>query len=176
MSPHIVCIGGEDHALRIPFILRLTKERGFRVTAVSPTDGSAFSDVQIPHRSYMFDRFSSGATDWRIIRSLRNLMVELEPDLIHTFDTKPNLLVPLAVRGRASVVRTINGLGWVFSSSEPRALALRPVYCAAQMLASRSTARLCRARQKAASRAAWSFSSSSGQTGQGPGATGTAGG
>jgi glycosyltransferase involved in cell wall biosynthesis len=141
MTPHIVCVGGEDHALRIPFLLSIMRERGYRVTAVSTSDGSAFADAKIPHHSYHLDRFSSGGgSDWAILRSLRRLMADLAPDLVQSFDTKPNLLVPFALRGAAAVVRTINGLGWVFSSTEPRALALRAVFCALQVLASRWTA------------------------------------
>jgi glycosyltransferase involved in cell wall biosynthesis len=137
-NPHIVCVGGEDHTLRIPYILALQK-RQFRVTAVSTGDGSAFERANIAHASYRFDRFSSGRGDWGLIRSFRKLMDELKPDVVHSFDTKPNLLVPIAVRRSAAVVRTINGLGWVFSSAEPRALALRPVYGALQWLVSRWT-------------------------------------
>ncbi len=138
MKPHIVCVGGEDHPLRIPYLLAL-KERNFRVTAVSTGDGGLFERADIAHRSYHFDRFSSGGGDWRLISSFSKLMAELAPDIVQSYDTKPNLLVPLAVRNSAAVVRTINGLGWVFSSREPRALALRPAYCALQWLVSRWT-------------------------------------
>jgi glycosyltransferase involved in cell wall biosynthesis len=138
MKPHIVCVGGEDHPLRIPFLLAL-QERQFRVTAVSTGDGAPFARVGIDHRSYHFDRFSSGGADWGIVRAFGKLMAELEPDIVQSYDTKPNLLVPLAVRKSTDVVRTINGLGWVFSSKEPRALALRPIYCALQWLVSRWT-------------------------------------
>jgi glycosyltransferase involved in cell wall biosynthesis len=139
MNPHIVCVGGEDHPLRIPFLLAL-QERQFRVTAVSTGDGAAFERAGILHYSYQFDRFSSGRGDWRVIAAFRKLMDEIKPDIVQSFDTKPNLLAPIALRGSTPVVRTINGLGWVFSSNEPRALLLRPVYCALQWLASRWTA------------------------------------
>jgi glycosyltransferase involved in cell wall biosynthesis len=138
MKPHIVCVGGEDHPLRIPFLLAL-QERQFRVTAVSTGDGAPFARVGIDHRSYHFDRFSSGGGDWGVVGAFAKLMKELKPDIVQSYDTKPNLLVPLAVRSSAEVVRTINGLGWVFSSTEPRALALRPIYCALQWLVSRWT-------------------------------------
>ncbi len=137
-KPHIVCVGGEDHPLRIPFLLAL-QVRQFRVTAVSTGDGQPFERAGIAHRSYHFDRFSSGGGDWGVISAFRKLMAELKPDIVQSYDTKPNLLVPLAVRNSADVVRTINGLGWVFSSTEPRALALRPIYCALQWLVSRWT-------------------------------------
>lgn len=134
-KPHIVCVGGEDHPLRIPFLLAL-QERQFRVTAVSTGDGAPFERAGIDHHSYAFDRFSSGGADWGVIGSFRKLILNLKPDIVQSFDTKPNLLAPIAMRGAAPVVRTINGLGWVFSSNEIRALSLRPVYCALQWLAS----------------------------------------
>jgi glycosyltransferase involved in cell wall biosynthesis len=139
MNPHIVCVGGEDHPLRIPFLLAL-QERQFRVTAVSTGDGAAFERAGILHYSYQFNRFSSGRGDWRVVAAFRKLMAEIKPDIVQSFDTKPNLLAPIALRGSIPVVRTINGLGWVFSSREPRALMLRPVYCALQWLVSRWTA------------------------------------
>jgi len=138
MHPHLVCIGGEDHALRIPFLLAL-RERGFQVTAVSSGDGAEFARYELPHRRYAFDRFGSFGGGWTAIRQLRGLIKELRPDLVQSFDTKPNLLTPLAARGAVPVIRTINGLGWVFSSTEPRALALRPVFCGLQRLVSRWT-------------------------------------
>jgi glycosyltransferase involved in cell wall biosynthesis len=139
MNPHLVCIGGEDHALRIPFLQAL-RERGFRITAVSSGIGSEFSSIGIPHRRLAFDRFGSGNEDRRSLRAARKLVSELRPDIVQSFDTKPNLLAPLALRGMVPVVRTINGLGWTFSSFEPRALALRPIFCGLQWLASFWTA------------------------------------
>lgn len=139
MNPHLVCIGGEDHSLRIPFLLAL-RERGFRITAVSSGIGAAFSSIGIPHRQLAFNRFGSGNGDRISLRRVGELMSELRPDIVQSFDTKPNLLTPLALRGRMPVVRTINGLGWTFSSFEPRALALRPVFCGFQWLASFWTA------------------------------------
>lgn len=139
MSSHLVCVGGEDHRLRIPFLLAL-REKGFRVTAVSSDVGTAFSSHGIPHRRFGFDRFASGGGEWSALKAVRELMRELRPDIVQSFDTKPNLLTPLAVRGQVPVIRTINGLGWTFSSREPRALALRPVFCGLQWLASLSTA------------------------------------
>ncbi|BAV47563.1 sugar transferase [Mesorhizobium loti] len=139
MSPHLVCVGGEDHRLRIPFLLAL-RERGFRVTAVSSDAGGAFSPHGIAHHRLAFDRFASGGGEWGAVNAVRKLMSELRPDIVQSFDTKPNLLTPLAVRGQVPVIRTINGLGWTFSSREPRALALRPVFCGLQWLASLWTA------------------------------------
>ncbi|MER9031613.1 glycosyltransferase family 4 protein [Mesorhizobium sp. LNJC405B00] len=139
MKPHLVCVGGEDHLLRIPFLLSV-RERGFRVTAVSSGDGAAFAPHGIPHHQLSFDRFASGSAEWGTLRAARKLLLKIRPDIVQSFDTKPNLLTPIALRGQVPVVRTINGLGWTFSSLEPRALALRPIFCCLQGLASFWTA------------------------------------
>ncbi|TGP44363.1 glycosyltransferase family 1 protein [bacterium M00.F.Ca.ET.230.01.1.1] len=137
MNPHLVCVGGEDHAFRIPFLLSL-RQKGFQVTAVSSGPDTAFSQHDIPHHRYGFDRFSSGSGG--AVRTIRKLISALRPDIVQSFDTKPNLLTPLAIRGAVPVIRTINGLGWTFSSLQPRALALRPVFCGLQWLSSLWTA------------------------------------
>jgi glycosyltransferase involved in cell wall biosynthesis len=139
MVQHVLCVGGEDHSLRIPFLAAL-RERGFRITAASTGDGAAFQRAGLAHRSYQFDRFDSRGADLAAVRQLARLIAEIGPDIIQSFDTKPNLLAPLATRGKVAVVRTINGMGWVFSSDAARALALRPVYCALQWAVSRWTA------------------------------------
>ncbi|QCI69529.1 glycosyltransferase family 4 protein [Phreatobacter stygius] len=139
MLPHLLCVGGEDHALRIPFLGEL-RDRGFHVSAASSGDGTAFSSAGLAHRTYHFDRFDSRGADLAAIGQLARVIAEVKPDIVQSFDTKPNLLAPFAVRGAVPVVRTINGMGWVFSSNGLRARALRPAYCALQWGASHWTA------------------------------------
>ncbi|MCP3369520.1 glycosyltransferase [Bradyrhizobium cajani] len=139
MALHLLCIGGEDHALRIPFLEAL-QNRGLRVSAAGTGAASAFAQNGITYHQYQFDRFGMGASDRAAIGQLARLVKFARPDVIQTFDTKPNLFAPLALRGAVPVVRTINGMGWVFSSTELRALAFRPVYLAMQRLAACWTA------------------------------------
>ncbi|TIU32551.1 MAG: glycosyltransferase family 1 protein, partial [Mesorhizobium sp.] len=68
MSPHLVCVGGEDHALRIPFLMEL-RERGFRVSAISTGDDAPFLRHGIAHRRYGFDRFASGSGEAGTVRT-----------------------------------------------------------------------------------------------------------
>ena len=141
MSGHVLLVGGEDHELRIPFMLAL-RERGFRVTGAGPGDPMPFDRAGLAFRAFKFDRFINPLADFSAIRALRSLFDELRPQLVQSFDTKPNLLVPLAARWAADlkVVRTINGLGWLFSSRALVTVGLRPVYCGLHRLAARSTA------------------------------------
>jgi glycosyltransferase involved in cell wall biosynthesis len=139
MKPHVLCVGGEDHALRIPFLEAL-RRRGFQVSAAGTGDSAPFAAAGIDYRRYAFDRFSVALSDLAAARRLARLVRETAPDVVQTFDTKPGLLLPLATRGRVPVVRTVNGMGAVFSSATPRMLALRAVYCALQLAAARWTA------------------------------------
>ncbi|MBL8568672.1 MAG: glycosyltransferase family 4 protein [Phreatobacter sp.] len=137
MDSHVLCLGGEDHALRIPFLLAL-RDRGFRVTAASSGGGEPFRAVGLTHLPWHFDRFDRRGGDLGAIARIASLVAECRPDLIQTFDTKPNLLAPLAVRGAVPVIRTINGMGWTFSpGGGMRARLIRPVY----RLLQRATAR-----------------------------------
>lgn len=139
MALHLLCVGGEDHALRIPFLTAL-QSRGLHVSAAGTGAVSAFAKHGIPYHQYQFDRFGVGVSDRAAMGQLARLVKSARPDVIQTFDTKPNLLAPLALRGSVPIVRTINGMGWVFSSKELRALAFRPVYLAMQRLAACWTA------------------------------------
>jgi glycosyltransferase involved in cell wall biosynthesis len=141
MNPHLLCIGGEDHHLRIPFLLALG-HRGVKVTAAGTGDGTPFARAGIEYHSFRFDRFVNPLADLTAIKLLAGVIADVRPDLVQCFDTKPNLLVPLAARGinGVAVIRTINGLGWIYSSRSVLALTLRPVYLALQRLAARGTA------------------------------------
>jgi glycosyltransferase involved in cell wall biosynthesis len=141
MSPHLLCIGGEDHHLRIPFLLALC-DQGAKVTAAGTGDGAPFARAGLDYHSFSFDRFVNPLADLVAIKTLKGLIADIRPDLVQSFDTKPNLLVPFAARGNGgiAVIRTINGLGWIYSSRSVLARALCPVYRALHRLAAHSTA------------------------------------
>jgi glycosyltransferase involved in cell wall biosynthesis len=140
-NPHLLCIGGEDHNLRIPFMLAL-RDRGFRITAAGTGDPAPFAGLDLDYRAFRFERFINPLADKTAIGDLTRLIAEVRPDIVQSFDTKPNLLVPLATRNVSNVltVRTINGLGQIYSSRSPISLMLRLVLPMLQRAASRSTA------------------------------------
>lgn len=122
-------VGGEDVRMRIPLLLSL-REKGFQVGAVGSEDGRAFLEHQIPYFQYTLKRGLDPKADRQSIEQLFHLFRQHQPDLVHGFDTKPACLVPpiaqkAGIEGR---VRTIAGMGYVFSSQSPLALALRPIY------------------------------------------------
>ncbi|MEE8450613.1 MAG: glycosyltransferase family 4 protein [Thermoguttaceae bacterium] len=132
-------IGGEDVALRIPLLLKL-RERGFRVGAVGSQDGQLFSEHDIPYWHYPLERFVTPLADLRARRRLFELFSSHKPDVVHAFDTKPAIFGTIAAH-RANVparVRTVTGMGYVYSSSSPLALTLRPIYRHLQRKASQA--------------------------------------
>jgi glycosyltransferase involved in cell wall biosynthesis len=141
VRPHLLCIGGEDHCLRIPFLLAL-RDRGFRISAAGTGDATPFAQVGLDYHPFRFSRFVDPLTDWSALKAISELIADMQPALVQCFDTKLNVLVPVAARTfrDVKVVSTINGLGWLYSSSSPMALGLRPVYRALQRLADRWTA------------------------------------
>src|SRR5438046_864344 len=128
-SPHLLYIGGEDHHLRIPAMLAL-RDRGFRVTAAGTGDPEPFVQAGIEYRRFHFERFISPLADWAAIKTISKILVEVQPDLAQSFDTKPSLFLPLAARSTPGiqVIRTINGRAFLYSSRSPIALTLRLVY------------------------------------------------
>lgn len=128
-QPRILLVGGSDHELRIPFLLALAR-RGFDVAAAGTCSPEPFARSGIPYYPYSFDRFANPLADWRALRALRKIISGHQPDIVHSFDTKPGVMVPVAARSTPGtrVMRTINGLGWLFSSHSLPARALRPAF------------------------------------------------
>src|SRR5690348_7113896 len=141
LQPHLLYIGGEDHHLRIP-AMSLLRDHGFRVTAAGTGDPAPFARAGIDYRRFHFNRFVSPLADWAAVKSISKILVEVQPDLAQSFDTKPSVFLPLAARRTpgVSVIRTINGRAFLYSSRSPTALALRPVYRALHKIAARSVA------------------------------------
>jgi glycosyltransferase involved in cell wall biosynthesis len=141
LKPHLLLVGGEDHALRIPFMLAL-RDHGFRVSAAATGDPGPFVRAGLDYHHFRFERFVNPLADWSAFKTIARILADVRPELVQSFDTKPNLLVPLAAQRAcdAMVVRTINGMGWTYSSHSLVAPAFRPVYRALHRLAARFTA------------------------------------
>jgi glycosyltransferase involved in cell wall biosynthesis len=112
------------------------------VAAAGTGDPAPFARAGLDYAAFHFDRFLGPWADWTAVAALARLFADVRPGLVQCFDTKPNLLVPFAARRLPDllVVRTVNGLGWLYSSASPLALALRPAFCALHRVAARSAA------------------------------------
>jgi glycosyltransferase involved in cell wall biosynthesis len=118
------------------------QREGFRVLAAGTGDASGFDRAALPYHPFRFTRSANPLSDLRSLSALTRIMDEVKPDIVQSFDTKPNILVPVAARRArpTKIVRTVNGMGWLYSSNSPAALALRPAYSVMNRLAARSTA------------------------------------
>ncbi len=130
-------VSGEDVRMRIPLVHKL-RERGFEVAVAGSDDEEPFREQRIPYWTYPLGRWISPRADRLAREQLTELIRRHAPRIVHSFDTKPALLAPHAVHdAQTSIsVRTINGMGYLFSSASPLALALRPVYRKLQRQAS----------------------------------------
>jgi len=136
MGAHLLFIGGEDHALRIPFLTALAS-RGYRITTAASADPAPFKRAGIEYIQFAFNRFWDPRSDVRTWRILGRILADVDADIAHSFDTKLSILVPYAARSnpRTAIVRTINGRAWTFSSRSLGAMLLRVLYRPVQRLA-----------------------------------------
>jgi glycosyltransferase involved in cell wall biosynthesis len=137
----IMFVGGEDIRMRIAFLKKLEKA-GFQVAAIGSEDQAIFEKNQIPYFSYNLIRWINPLADLRSFLQLVTIFKQHKPDVIHAFDTKPALIAPVAARyaGITVRVRTITGMGYVFSSDALLAKILKPIYRISQRFASASCA------------------------------------
>lgn len=129
----ILHIGGEDVRMRIP-ILSLLQSNGFQVGALGCNDGTAFESTKISYYDYFLNRWISPLDDIKTKKQLAKLFIETKPDLIHLFDTKPGVITPKVAKNNSVkvVVRTVTGMGYIFSSDSLLAKFLKPFYRIAQ--------------------------------------------
>jgi glycosyltransferase involved in cell wall biosynthesis len=132
-------VGSDDIRLRLPWVDEL-RARDFDVTMVGSEPDDPFRARNIPYHRYSLSRALAPLSDLRSFRELVALFRKHAPAIVHSFDTKPAMLASFAAL-RAGVpvrVRTLTGMGYVFSSRSPLALGLRPVDLALQAAASRA--------------------------------------
>ena len=73
MKPHLLLIGGEDHALRIPFMLAM-RDHGFRVSAAATGDPGPFVRAGIDYHHFRFERFVNPLADWSAFKTISRLL------------------------------------------------------------------------------------------------------
>lgn len=130
-------VGGEDISLRIPMIKMLTEYK-YEVTVVGSESRKEFEKDSIRYFRYDLDRGFTPILDLRTTYQLYRLLQSEKPDIVHTFDTKPNILASFAswLVGVPRIIRTINGMGNIFSYDSPKNALLRKVYHIVQYLTS----------------------------------------
>ncbi|MBQ0786065.1 MAG: glycosyltransferase [Oceanihabitans sp.] len=126
MIKKICLVGGEDVHKRISLSSYL-KDAGFQVTILG-TSTQKFPDY-IHYVPYNLVRSFSPTADRKTLKWYKKFFAENEFDVIHTFDTKPAFLLPIALKKtKTPITRTITGLGTIFMSNSLFSFFLRKVY------------------------------------------------
>ncbi|QRM90163.1 glycosyltransferase [Lacinutrix sp. WUR7] len=126
MNKKICLVGGEDVHKRISLSSYL-KEAGFDVTIIG-TSTHNFPDY-IRYVPYNLVRHLSPIADRKTLKWYKTFFAENEFDVIHTFDTKPAFLLPIALKNtKTPITRTVTGLGTIFMSNSLSSFFLRKVY------------------------------------------------
>ena len=133
----ICFVGGEDVFRRIP-LLRALHEKGFEVCAIGCGNVDKFHEAEIEYYHYNLEMGFSPVADVFSFFQLGRILRNLNPDIIHSFDTKPSILMPLAsiFVGNIRTVRTITGMGNLFSSRDFKSYFLRLLYRVLQRMVS----------------------------------------
>jgi glycosyltransferase involved in cell wall biosynthesis len=126
MKKKICLVGGEDAHKRIN-LSRYLIEFGFEVTILGT--GTKPFPKEINYVGYNLNRSFSPTSDYKTLLWYKRFFNENRFDIIHTFDTKPCFLVPLALlKNKTPITRTITGLGAIFTSKSVFSFILRNVY------------------------------------------------
>ena len=126
MVKKICLVGGEDVHKRIPLSKYLI-DAGYDVTIIGSST-SKFPE-NINYVSYNLNRNFAPFDDYKTLKWYKRFFKNNDFDIIHTFDTKPAFLVPLALRNsNIPITRTITGLGIIFNSESFSNFILRRLY------------------------------------------------
>lgn len=136
--PSIMLVGGEDIHFRLPF-MRILREQGFDVIAVGSAPQPMLEQEGFSYHIYPLERSLAPIKDLFALRSLRRIIAKVQPDIVHAFDTKPGFLVPISMIGLKGpkALRTITGMGAIFSEDTMRNKVLRRIYRALHRVAGR---------------------------------------
>lgn len=142
-QPHIVFCANSAWNLynfRLPLMKSLA-QRGFRVTAVAPSDeyaekirtaGFEFHALNLSRKS------TNLLTDLKTLKMLRKLYKKLAPDVVCHFTIKPNIYGTVAAAKLGiPVVNNISGLGTVFITHSPVTRLVKFLYRYSQRKASK---------------------------------------
>jgi glycosyltransferase involved in cell wall biosynthesis len=116
--------------MRLPLAKSL-RARGFLVSFIGAGGKEKVELHDFVFYYYPLKREFSPIDDMKSIFTLWKILRKQKFDVVHVFDTKPCLLLPLASLGFGpglKIVRTITGMGYIFSTNEFKARALRPIY------------------------------------------------
>ncbi len=127
---NLIFLGGEDVSARIE-ISKKFMALGYNIEIIGTEKADKFKQNNIAYATYQFNREFSIMGDIKTIFELRTILKEKNSrTIVHAFDTKPTLFLPFASIGlkNINVVRTITGMGRIFTEKSLKNSILTLVY------------------------------------------------
>ncbi len=138
MITKLVFLGGEDVSSRIEISKEFTK-LGYDVSVIGSEEESKFIKNRIPYERYSLNRELNIIDDINTLLRLRKILkTKTQKTIVQAFDTKPTMFLPIASIGlkNIKVIRTINGMGRIFTDDTLKNKLLRGIYILIQKLIS----------------------------------------
>lgn len=114
---NIIFLGGEDVSARIDISKKLIQQ-GCNVSIIGTEEEKIFIDNNINYTKIALNREFNVFDDLKSLKSIRKILKNIKSEtVVHAFDTKFTILLPIAAYGlsKIKVVRTINGMGRIFT-------------------------------------------------------------
>ncbi|NEW60639.1 glycosyltransferase family 4 protein [Sulfurovum sp. bin170] len=127
---NLIFLGGEDVSSRIEISKKFIK-LGYNINIIGTEKEDKFIQNSIDYEQYSFSREFGAFSDIKSILNLRKILKEKEENtIVHAFDTKPTIFLPLASIGlkNIKVSRTITGMGRIFTEDNLKNRLLTKVY------------------------------------------------
>ncbi len=135
--PIVLIVGGPDVDARLDLMRFMRNEFYFIAIGSSHELNPCFRKAGFTYHVYPLSRQVNPISDLVTIGYLLKLFRRLQPQIVHTFDTKPAVLGRLAARlaNVPIVIGTLPGLGSLYVSNNLRIRLIRSVYQLLQKLA-----------------------------------------
>ncbi len=126
----LMLLGGEDVSARIEMSKKLLL-LGYTIEIIGTENEEVFKKNKIIYRRYSLNRELNIFDDIKTLFGLRSILKEQSVEcIVHAFDTKPTMFLPIAALGlkNIKVVRTITGVGRIFTENNVKNFLLRNIY------------------------------------------------
>lgn len=139
LLPRVLLAGGPDIDARLDLMHRLNGDFNISAIGSSPSLHERFLAEGFDYTAYRLSRRVNPLWDLLTVGEVVILLRKLEPQIVHTFDSKPGVWVRLAARlaGVPIIIGTLPGLGSLYTRNSLITSLLRYVYEKLQMLACR---------------------------------------
>ena len=128
--PKVLLAGGPDIDARLDLMRRLNGDFDISAIGSSPTLYERFQAEGFEYHTYRLSRKANPFLDLLMVAQVVFMLRKFEPQIVHTFDSKPGVWVRLAARlaGVPVIVGTLPGLGSLYASNGLKTRLIRFVY------------------------------------------------